>query len=181
MRFHLGELFQRRSAPACGQSDSLCRRHAITSKEHFNEVLAGHEARERQQRFVDGAELCDAEPDVGDSPPSTLLAPSEREKPDNLLNRCCVDARPTRLASRPGPAVEALAPSGGDIGDDPLTLSFDSAQFPEGSESGRQRKTEIDRGQWHLRRQRAEARERGRSASISYSCWPLTFRAAWMR
>ena len=41
--------------------------------------------------------------------------------------------------------VEALAPSGEDMGDDPLTLSFVPAQFPEGPESERQRKTEIDR------------------------------------
>jgi hypothetical protein len=31
--------------------------------------------------------------------------------------------------------VEALAPSGEDIGDDPLTLSFDPAQFPGGGAS----------------------------------------------
>jgi hypothetical protein len=41
--------------------------------------------------------------------------------------------------------VEALAPSGEDIADDPLTLSFDCAQFPDGSEIERRRKTEIDR------------------------------------
>ena len=41
--------------------------------------------------------------------------------------------------------VEALAPSGEDLADDPLTLSLDCAQFPVGSQVERHRKTVIDR------------------------------------
>ena len=64
---------------------------------HLVQVLLGEEAAVREQRFVDGAELVDAELRVGDAPaPSaaTLRGPGERHQADHLLQHAVAQLHP---------------------------------------------------------------------------------------
>ena len=78
---------------------------------HLVEVLLGEEAAVREQRFVDRAELVDAELRVGDAPaPSApaLRGPGERHQADHLLQHAVAQLHPVEQRCRALPEQGAV-------------------------------------------------------------------------
>ena len=72
---------------------------------HLVQVLLGEEAAVRQQRFVDRAELVDAELSVGDAPAPAAPAlggPGERHQADHLLQHAVAQLHPVEQRRRAG-------------------------------------------------------------------------------